>query len=427
MQLTKFNQWWITHSINKDLVGQSREAFHHLLSFLKKRQIMLLMGLRRVGKTTLMFQLIDYLLTELEVNPHHIFYFSFDEEREDLGKVLEDYKISVLKMDFSESKEKLYFFFDEIHKLRDWGNKLKVLYDLNPNIKIIISGSASLNLLKGVKESLAGRIFDFEINPLDFREYLKFKGVNIDFERLDIFREIIFREIENYLQNSGFIEVIFEQDEKILKKYFKESLLEQVLFKDIQNTFSVYEPQFLMVLIKILASRPGMLVDFQNIASDLKRDPRTIANYFEYLRLSFLIRPLYNFSRNLLASERKLKKYYLSQPAFCQALQDYSTDPLYKGLLMENLLVSCEESTFFYRSPSKWEVDLIKTERHKIIPMELKYKESISVKDFKGLKNFMSKFNIKKGIILSKDSEIKFDTSTGIIEVIPFWKYLLMK
>lgn len=425
MFLTKFNHWWTVNSVNKDLVGQAREAFNHILSFLGKRQILLLMGLRRVGKTTLMFQLIDYLLNKLEVNPLHILYFSFDEEREELDKILEEYQISVLKMSFSEVKNKLYFFFDEVQKLKDWVNKLKILYDLNPNIKIIISGSASLNLLKESKESLAGRIYDFKINPLDFREFLKFKKVTFDPDRLNIYREIIQKEIESYLKNSGFIEVIFEREEKVLKKYFKESLLEQVLFRDIQDTFSINEPRLLMVLIKILSSKPGMLVEFQNIANDLNRDQRTIANYFEFLRLSFLTKSLYNFSRNLLTSEKKLKKYYLSYPAFCLALKDFPIDSEYKGLLIENLLVSCEKSLFFYRSPSKWEVDLIKTEGEEIIPVEVKYQESISTRDLKGLKNFMGKFKVKKGILISKDLESKLDAPVGTIEVIPIWKYLL--
>lgn len=87
----------------------------------------------------------------------------------------------MLKRDIS--RERVFIFLDEIQKLKDWHSKVKILYDLNPKMKIFLSGSAQITMWKGTRESLAGRFFDFKIKPLDFDEYLEFKRIKIDLKR----------------------------------------------------------------------------------------------------------------------------------------------------------------------------------------------------------------------------------------------------
>jgi len=101
-----------------------------------------------------------------------------------------------------------------------------------------------------------------------------------------------------------------------------------------------------------------MLVEYKSLANGLNKDQRTITNYFEYLKCSFLVRALYFFSFNLLTSEKKRKKYYLAHPAFCSALVDEASDEL-KGRLVENLFISVLKAKFFYHSTTKEEVDII--------------------------------------------------------------------
>ena len=137
------------------------------------RQIILLFGIRRAGKTTLMHQLIDHLLRDQQVDPFRIVYFSFDLQELGLEGILESYELEILKQDIRDA-EKIYLFLDEIQKLNDWSNKVKILYDQYPNLKIILSGSAALPLQKGTKESLAGRFFEFRVDPLSFNEFLEF-------------------------------------------------------------------------------------------------------------------------------------------------------------------------------------------------------------------------------------------------------------
>jgi len=439
MNLIRFNHWWRQSRVNTAFLGKPRKALKQILPYLEKRQILILKGLRRVGKTTLLYQLIDYLINEKNILPYRLLYFSFDEIVEDIDEILQYYTREILREDLLKSKVKCYLFFDEIQKLENWPDKIKIIYDLYPNIKILISGSASLGVIKGAKESLAGRSFEFEIRPLDFGEFLKFRKVSYDEKRINIFKERLRQEFDLYLNNSGFIEMIDEDNLEIIRKYFKESIMERVVYRDIPEQFDINNPNLLYRILYILADKPGMLVEYKNIASDLKSDQRTIAQYFEYLKWCFLIKQLYRFSPNFLTSEKKLKKYYLAYPSITLALRG-EISPENKGRIIENLFVTQTDGNFFYRSASKEEVDIILdpqrisflaenidyNEYKRIgIPLEVKYSNRISARDLRGMKSFMKKYEVKRGYIISEDYEEELIFDWGQIFIIPAWKFLL--
>lgn len=427
MNLLKFNHWWNSGNINSKLVGRERNICQHIKKYVEERQIILLKGLRRVGKTTLLYQLIDYLINEVSIDKYRILYFSFDEDIQDIENILDEYSKNVLRTNLAENKDKIYVFFDEIQKLKNWTNQLKVFYDLYPEIKFFISGSESLEIIKGTKSVLAGRVFEFTINPLSFREFLKFKDIKIDYDRIDIFKDIIQIEINNYIKSSGFIEAIGYSEDEIFKKYFKESILERVIYRDIPEIFSVKQPGVLYKILMTLSYNPGMLVHYDNFGSDLSLDQRTIKNYFEFLKESFLIRPLYQFSTNLICSERKLKKYYLSYPCFAAVLNEEPFVKNNRGRLIENLFISLLKPDFFYRTSTGIEVDIIMVKGEEYIPIEVKFKEKILDTDMKGVKSFIKKFAPKKAIIISKEQEKFIKYNNTEIFFIPYWKFILDK
>ena len=88
MDINRFNPWWLSGGIHRTFVGRDRRDFHMITPFIEKRQVLLLKGLRRVGKTTLLYMLMDFLIQKGDVQPYQIFYFSFDEEVERLEVVL---------------------------------------------------------------------------------------------------------------------------------------------------------------------------------------------------------------------------------------------------------------------------------------------------------------------------------------------------
>ena len=418
MPLYDFNPWWKTSSVPKDQAGKKREIFDEILSFLDYRQMIILFGLRRAGKTTLMYQLIDHLLKKGGVEPFRILYFSFDEQAYSLSKLLEIYQQDILRQGL-DKQARTYLFLDEVQKLDDWFNKVKIIYDRYPNVKMILSGSAALILKKGIKESLAGRFFEFCIEPFSFDEFIAFKDIQIDKAREGLYQTEIIALFEDYLKKGGFIEAI-DFDDFALKKYFRESLLERVIFKDIPQAFAINRPQLLFRLLQIIASIPGMYLDYRNLGNDLKVDQRTISNYVSYLGYSLLVTKLYNFSSNRLTSEKKLKRIYLSNAGFVSALRPGEPDyhPLLEGYFA-NLL----KAQFFYRSPQKEEVDLVIESEHKVLPVEIKIREKIRMKDLKPLTKFMKHFKCEEAVVISKNEDRIEKTENLKVTILPYWRY----
>lgn len=430
LNLITFNRWWDTGRVEDIyLKPYKRPLFYELEKFLDTKQILLIYGLRRVGKTTLMYQLIDWLLKK-GVGKKHILYFSFDEKIVSLEELFKNYSELVLGKDLLTEK-KIYVFLDEVQKLGDWQNQLKIFYDLYPNVKFIVSGSASLIISKSAKESLAGRIFEFILPLLDFSEYLNFLGEKVPSLKnifdLSQLREIYLKKerlsplLLSYLKNGGFIEIAKEEDELKIREYSK-SILEKVIFSDIPLSFRVREPQILKAIVELVASNPGFLLDYSKLAETFKKDQRVISNYVFYLKYSLLIKLIYNFSGSRFASERKLKKIYLASTNFIYQLnKEKFTDPEFLGKVIENLVINFSKSEFFWKERQN-EIDLILENK---IPVEIKYKERIYKDDLKGVLKFSQKFRAKKAIILTKD-ELKKEKINGIqIYFIPIWIYLL--
>lgn len=421
MEITDFNPWWKTKEIEKifnDL--KRRDSFNEIVKYVKDKQIIVITGLRRTGKTVIMHHLIDYLLKN-QVNAEKIVYFNFDFLVENIESVFDRYK-KATNVDYK--KEKIYVFFDEVQKLNDWQNKIKIFYDLYPNIKFFVSGSSSLFIKKITKESLAGRSFDFQISPLDFVEYLKLKDKGKFIENPILFKNEIKGELKDYIKTGGFPELIYEKDDLRIKKYVKELVIDKIVYIDIPEVFKIEEPPLLQSLISIISSSPGMIVDYESIATDLKRNRKTISNYLFYLEEAFLIKKVYNFSRNKLTSEKKSKKFY---PATTSLAFLYDSD---YGKIIESLVLQNSDFRFFYRKADK-EVDFIKVNNKEILPIEVKARKSIDKEMEKSLLDFMNKFKVKKGIIITEDYEIEKESvwfgAKGKIKFIPLWKWLLKK
>ncbi len=421
MDINIFNPWWRTGKVPSSLVGRKRRAFKELLPYLDLRQILILYGLRRAGKTTLMFQIIEELLEKKGVSPLQILYFSFDEESEDIAEILKTYETEVLGERISDGRN-IYLFLDEVQKLGGWPDKVKIVYDLNPNVKIFLSGSAAINLSKGGKESLAGRFFEFLIEPLGFDEYLEFKKIDIDRRRETVYETEIKRSLKDFMITGGFIEAL-ELDDIRRRKYFREGLLERVIFRDLPESFSIRSADLLHRCMSVFAAHPGMILDYRNLGNDLGYDQRTVSDYISYLEYALLVSKLYNFSSNRLTSEKKMRKVYPSNTAFSFALSGESDF----FVLAEQFFANTLKAGFFWRSPQKDEVDLVLSSEERVVPIEIKMRSDIRRRDAKPLFKFMTRYGISKGYIISSDLETVFRDSDLKVEVIPYWRHWTIK
>ncbi|MBC2699774.1 MAG: ATP-binding protein [ANME-2 cluster archaeon] len=414
--LEQFNPWWKTGNVKDSwLKPYKRHIYSHIEKYTDKRQVILIWGLRRTGKTTIMFQLIQELLTCADKK--HIFYFSFDEIVFDFKEILESYQQTVLGNNFDEAEGKIYIFLDEIQKVDDWENKLKVYYDVYPNIKFVVSGSASVSLRRKSTESLTGRLMDFQMKLLSFEEFIEMKGRDTKKirENPDLWKRELIPLFYRYLKYGMFPELYDENDEDFARKYILNNVIERVIYKDLPDEFAIKDVELLKTLVYIICKKPGMIVNYREIAKDLGKDQRTIANYFEYLEFGLLIKFVFNYRGSPIASMRKMKKVYLYTPNLAFAFnQDIDSILPY---MLENIVASHTDARFFYRN--SFEIDFIIPDNDKQDIIEVKK----SRKSVKQVKKYQEKFGDKVGrsMIVTLEEEGTVDN----ISVIPAWKFLL--
>jgi len=414
--LERFNEWWVTGRIKDGLIKpQKRYVFPQLLEQTKKRQMTLLTGLRRVGKTTLFYQLIDNLLKTVEAK--NIFYFSFDEERYNLKEVLETYEKRILKKNF-ENCGKLWIFLDEVQKAEDWFSSSKVFYDLSPNLKFFLSGSASLLLSKKAIEYLAGRFFEIQLKPLTFKEFFEMKGIEIKKEDLELYHRKALPLFLDYLRKSGFPELVdWEKDEEI-KDYVKNSVIARVILRDIPIEFGAKDFELMEGLLKIIFSNPGIIFNLNSIAKSLGKSRITISNYINYLKYSLTIRALSNYRKGVLISSRKFKKIYPVTTSLTFSYSDAFYERELFGKVLETYVVNALNANFYFRKNHK-EIDIISERDKKLLPVEVK--ENVETEDLKKFAKILGALKLKEGVIVTLEQFGEKRVGNKRIKIVPAW------
>lgn len=398
--LVESNPWWKSGELRVEV--KKRDLIDEISKYIPKKQIIAISGLRRVGKTTLFYGIIKELL--LKNSPKSILYFSFDDfEKQELEEIIDAHT------EINNQPPK-FIFFDEIQKINNWSNKVKRIYD-NKKVKMFVSGSESLFIIKKTKETLAGRIFEFTLKPLSFKEYLRFKGI---YENYLLYQKEIKIAFKHYLKIGGFPELTEEKDAQIIRKYINEGIIEKAIFIDIPQIFKIENPSLIRTILNIIIDNPGMIIEINNLSRELGITRQSISKYLFYLETAQLIKKLYNYSKNKSTTEKKLKKYYLTFS--CLGIS-YKQDEIYISKIVENICVLHTNANFFWRTPQKDEVDII-LDKKITLPVEIKYSNKANTKP---ITKFMKKYDLKKGIIITKDFEGKKEN----LEFIPLLKWLL--
>ncbi len=410
--LVELNPWW-KGSFSVDY--RERELYGEIQRFMRRPQILALTGLRRVGKTTILFKAAEDAIRD-GFDPRNIVYFSFDEFREiEIREVLKEYE-ALLDRDLRGGR--FLVLLDEIQKLTGWQDQLKSLYDIHKgNVKFMVSGSESLFIRKGARETLAGRLFEFRVEPLSFREYLKFKA--FEPKPIGLHERELLRLFDEFVLTQGFPELVGEKDKAVLRKYLRESVVEKVIFRDLPMLLGIKDLSVIESLLNIIIEEPGQLIEISELAGTLSVSRKTLSNYLSYLEQSFLVRKLYNFSRGRRKVERKLRKYY---PAVLSVDLAFRDDDLSRSRVFEWAVVNQLGADFFWRDPYKNEVDIVLGD-HKPVPIEVKYGKV----DTSGLRSFMRRFKAEKGYVVTRDKEDSLEIDGKIISLVPAYKFLLSR
>ena len=407
------NPWWEGEIISEELAKQyKRSFFDKIQEFKKYKQIIILTGLRRVGKTTLIYQTIKDLLSGAD--PKRIFYFNFDKEIDDLVDIFENYK-ELTGVDYK--KEKIFVFFDEITKFKKWAGELKLIYDSSPNIKFCISSSSSINLEEEAVKNLAGRYFLINITPLSFREFLELTGKQKMAENHELYSREIKKEFFSYLLKS-FPETVNWDNELVVKDYLKTTIIDKIIKSDLPERFSNINKELLYSLIELFYKEPGFYLDYDNLSKNLRISKNTLYKHIFYLEFCYLIRIVRNFRPSTLSTSRKLQRAY---PYWWNLAYCYGEN---NDKILESFALSTMDGKYYWRNLEK-EIDFIKIEGKNILPIEVKNREKVEDRDLNTLKLFMNKYKIKKSLLLYLGDKKTKEFDGRKIEFVSFWSWLL--
>ena len=411
--LTAFNPWWKTGAVNPKMTKTyKRFAFHEAMKRLDQndlRRIVVLTGTRRVGKTTIQYQMIDTLLHR-GIDPTKIVFISMDHpmlKLSGVSDVLEVYHENIY------AYQDVYYFFDEIQYAQDWDKWLKTIYDMQPDTNVVATGSASPALMKGNQESGAGRWTVIQVPTMSFYEYCEL--LNLDRpqlpktlkmtqmlymtqpERSRIMMQL--QKVQNhftrYLQVGGFPELALSDNDIMAQQIMREDVVDKVLKRDLPSLYNLRNATELERIFLYLCNVSSEIVSIEAIAKELSGVSRpTVENYIQYLESANLI---YQSLPVDMAGKKILKaspKIYIADAAIRNAvLMDESllTDPIEMGKIVETAVYKHVAAFYYqqatsvgyYRGGRKGkEIDIVidKPNTYNIL-IEVKYREGAPIKD----------------------------------------------
>lgn len=378
--------------IERELEGKIRR-------YLKRKEIVAIIGTRQCGKTTLMKHIFMDLKNAKFIN--------FD-DREVLSLFNDDIK-TFIKI-YIENTD--FLFIDEFQYAKKGGKQLKFIYD-NYDTKIIISGSSAPELSVHSLKYLVGRIFIFTLSPLSFQEFLRFKNKalsNIEKDRQ--IPEVTFNMLEQlfneYIIYGGYPEVVLS-DNNEEKKDIIHNIYNTYLLREIREILQISDEEKIAKLIKALSLQVGGLVNYSKLSLITGLKYKELIKYLTVLKKTFVLIESKPYFRNRRKELVKIPKIYFLDSGFRNiAINNFqeAENRVDIGALNENFVASelfKKQIDFnFWRTKAGAEVDFVVEVNNKLIPIEVKTILNSSVYG-KSFKNFTEEYNVRKGFILSKN------------------------
>lgn len=436
--LSPYNPWWRDpKSSIPNLPTFQRPVFTTLAEDLERiPQILSITGPRRIGKSTLLIQLVQKLLGN-GVSPQKLVYYSFDDPSLIARRVKVDELIDKVMKDASQGKDSgiTYLLLDEIQRLDRWELYLKKYYDLKYPVRVVISGSASSPIFKKSRESLLGRVKDYHLLPFSFREYALFslrgdprllaemamiydqgktiqgmlaedptvvqQTVTIAQPSSELRRQLDTL-LQKFLLEGGFPEVWDLPTWVAKQEYLYDNQVKKVIYEDIILAAEFRKPELLKRFYISLLEMPGREINVQSVAEETEVGTGQIEKYLPLLEMTDLIYRISKFRTHPLRVRKGMMKFYLVDLALRNAVLRLSetllTDETTLGLYAENLVFLALKKwkgtiQMDYYRERHGEVDfIVHIGPQKFLPVEVKYRNEIASGDFSGLQKFTAKF-----------------------------------
>lgn len=367
--LRQYNPWWRTpYAIKEESKPQKRLAYYEALKMLNHesiRRFVVLSGARRVGKTTIMYQMIDHLIDE-GVSVKNILYVSFDNP---IIKLMDVESILSIYEAMYPIEGTRYVFLDEIQYTENWELWMKVIYDSRKDIRLAATGSASPVLEKGAADSGTGRWSILKIPTMSFYEYCRLLQLDDpvlpDFlcpsklaemsnaqlgDLMNRFMPLV-NHFNRYLMIGGFPELVLSDDDMYAQRMLREDVVDKVIKRDVLSLFNIRSPLLMEKLFLYLCMNSTEIFSATTAAKELENTSvSTIESYIDALEMSnliYLARPMNVGRKGALKGKPKI---FISDAAIRNAvlmIDDVLSDEKELGAMVETAVY--KHITSFYQ------------------------------------------------------------------------------
>lgn len=337
----------------------SRRLLANVKARLNIGKVIVLIGSRQVGKTT--------MVKELLKNESYLF---LDGDDSSVCDILSNANTEELKNIIGNFK---YVFIDEVQRIPNIGLKVKIIVDQIKNVQVIVSGSSALDICNLTQEPLTGRKFEFQMFPISWNEFEENLGYMKAQQQLEL--RMLFGMYPDVINNLG-------NEYEILK-----NLVSSYLYKDILALTGIRKSDVLEKILQALALQIGSEVSYNEIAQLVGVDKNTVNNYINLLEKSYVIFRLNSFSRNARNEIKANRKIYFYDNGvrnmlignFNNLVLRQDKDALWENFMVAERmkLLSYENSNkrpYFWRTTQQQEIDYIEVDADEVNAFEIKWK-----------------------------------------------------
>jgi uncharacterized protein len=398
--------------------GIQREQLTIIESLVTLPHIIIICGIRRCGKSTLMRQILE------KYYDSQIYFVDFEDERF-VNFTTEDFN-SLYEILIELYGLKHVFFFDEIQNIENWELFVRRIH--REKNKVFITGSNASLLSSELSTRLTGRHIVIELLPFSFREYLEYYQISYNEKSFLITQEkaILKRTFNEFLENGGMPEYLQHKNPLILQNIY-----ENILYKDVIVRYQIKEVKAMRELTLDLLSNIGAPLSYTKIKNNLNLGSiNTVKNYIHYLENAYLIFTLDRFSFSVSQQTLLQKKVYAIDTGIAKQIAFHFSKK--QGRYLENIvyleLRRRYKEIFYYKTEDNLEVDFLIREGAEIVLL-IQVSESLRdpktrEREYKALTQAMEELNVEKGLILTEEEELD-DPKFPKIEVMAIYQWLL--
>lgn len=415
--------------------------FHKLgLPEVRKRELPLptnvnkavtVVGLRRVGKTYLLYQTIRELLQHTNLKLKNFFYVNFEDNRleemssRDLSKIVELYR------KYNPEAKTMYLFLDEIQNVTGWEKFVRRLLERR-DVRIFVTGSSSKLMSKEIATTLRGRSLSYTLLPLSFREFLMFKGFRAEEPLIEDERGVLKKHLDEYLQYGGFPEIVnFDPHLKLrtLREY-----LDMVIYKDLVDRYGIEKVGVMKALVRLVVKnfsrRTSIRSLYNTLASQTRLSKNIVYEYFSYMEDVGFVIPIKKFDFSEKVSQRSVAKLYVADTGFPTT---YGVGDV--GLRMENVVAIellrrkyyFDPAIYYWQDRSQREVDFVVTRGFEVVELiqvchDFDY--NIRKRELASLSKAARELRCNRLTVVTWDYEGTEKAGEREVKCVPLWKWL---